>query len=107
MLWLCFIFIFHCLQQILGHGTRDVMALFYIYFSLSSTDIGRRYLRCYGSVLHLFFIVLNRYWETVLEMLWPRFEMIVQTNSQSIRQCDPSRLGDIDVRPHYVSSIII
>ena len=33
--------------------------------------------------------------------------MIVQLNSQSIHECDPSRLGDIDVRPHYVSYVTL
>ncbi|ELT91956.1 hypothetical protein CAPTEDRAFT_183678 [Capitella teleta] len=46
---------------------------------------------------------LEKYWETMLEMLQPRFEGILQLNIQSIRDCDPSRLGVIDVRPHYIT----
>ena len=45
-----------------------------------------------------------RYWETLLEIMWPRFEYLLQMNIQSIRDCDPQRLGQIDVRPHYVST---
>ena len=29
--------------------------------------------------------------------------MILKLNIQSIRDCDPQKLGQIDVRPHYVS----
>ena len=43
-----------------------------------------------------------RYWETLLEMLFPRFEYIVQLNIHNIRECDPQKLGHIDVTPHYV-----
>uniref|UniRef100_A0A3B3Q9E2 Vacuolar protein sorting-associated protein 52 homolog n=1 Tax=Paramormyrops kingsleyae TaxID=1676925 RepID=A0A3B3Q9E2_9TELE len=45
----------------------------------------------------------NRYWEAVLELLWPRFEMILEMNIQSIRDTDPQKLGVLDTRPHYVS----
>ena len=44
----------------------------------------------------------HRYWETLLEMLWPRFTYIVEMNIESIRTTDPQRLGTIDIRPHYV-----
>lgn len=43
-----------------------------------------------------------RYWDTLLEMFYPRFEHLLQMNIQSIRDCEPQRLGHIDVRPHYV-----
>ncbi|CAH1787667.1 unnamed protein product [Owenia fusiformis] len=46
---------------------------------------------------------LDKYWETLLEMLWPRLEMILEMNIQSIRECEPSKLGHIDVRPHYIT----
>jgi len=35
-------------------------------------------------------------------MFYPRFEFILLQNVQSIRECEPQRLGHIDVRPHYV-----
>ncbi|CAG5121308.1 unnamed protein product, partial [Candidula unifasciata] len=44
---------------------------------------------------------LDRYWETILSHLWPRFEYIVTMNIQSVRECEPSKLGHIDNRPHY------
>lgn len=46
--------------------------------------------------------VLLRYWEAVLEMLWPRFELILEMNIHSIRNTDPQKLGVLDTRPHYV-----
>ncbi|XP_013412635.1 vacuolar protein sorting-associated protein 52 homolog isoform X2 [Lingula anatina] len=45
---------------------------------------------------------LDKYWETLLEILWPRFEQILHMNIQSVKDCDPSRLGPIDTRPHYI-----
>lgn len=35
-------------------------------------------------------------------MLWPRFELILEMNVQSVRSTDPQRLGGLDTRPHYV-----
>uniref|UniRef100_A0A4W4E2R5 Vacuolar protein sorting-associated protein 52 homolog n=2 Tax=Electrophorus electricus TaxID=8005 RepID=A0A4W4E2R5_ELEEL len=46
---------------------------------------------------------LDRYWEAVLEMLWPRFELILEMNIQSIRNTDPQKLGVLDTRPHYIT----
>ncbi|XP_016109084.1 vacuolar protein sorting-associated protein 52 homolog [Sinocyclocheilus grahami] len=46
---------------------------------------------------------LDKYWEAVLELLWPRFELILEMNIQSIRNTDPQKLGVLDTRPHYVS----
>ncbi len=48
-----------------------------------------------------------RYWDTLLEIMWPRFEYLLQMNIQSIRDCDPQKLGQIDVRPHYVSVVCL
>lgn len=47
-------------------------------------------------------LCLCRYWEAVLELLWPRFELILEMNIQSIRNTDPQKLGVLDTRPHYV-----
>ena len=51
--------------------------------------------------MHLF--VDSRYWDTVLEMSWPRFTYVVELNVDSVRNTDPQKLGVIDIRPHYVS----
>uniref|UniRef100_A0A8D0LBZ7 Vacuolar protein sorting-associated protein 52 homolog n=1 Tax=Sphenodon punctatus TaxID=8508 RepID=A0A8D0LBZ7_SPHPU len=45
---------------------------------------------------------IDKYWETLLEMLWPRFEHILELNIQSIQNTDPQKLGFLDTRPHYV-----
>uniref|UniRef100_A0A8K9WKV9 Vacuolar protein sorting-associated protein 52 homolog n=1 Tax=Oncorhynchus mykiss TaxID=8022 RepID=A0A8K9WKV9_ONCMY len=44
---------------------------------------------------------LDKYWDAVLELLWPRFELILEMNIQSIRNTDPQKLGVLDTRPHY------
>ncbi|CAN7983927.1 unnamed protein product [Ixodes pacificus] len=46
---------------------------------------------------------LDRYWESLLQFLYPRFEYILRLNIQSIRDCDPQKLGSIDMRPHYIT----
>lgn len=46
---------------------------------------------------------LDKYWEAVLELLWPRFELILEMNIHSIRSTDPQRLGVLDTRPHYIT----
>lgn len=38
----------------------------------------------------------------MLALLWPRFELILEMNVQSVRSTDPQRLGGLDTRPHYV-----
>lgn len=44
----------------------------------------------------------GRYWDTLLDLLWPRFEHILELHIQSIQSTDPQRLGFLDTRPHYV-----
>ncbi|XP_077986713.1 vacuolar protein sorting-associated protein 52 homolog [Glandiceps talaboti] len=46
---------------------------------------------------------LDKYWETLLDMLWPRFQYILELNIHSIRDTDPQKLGTIDMRPHYIT----
>ncbi|KAK2920612.1 hypothetical protein Q8A73_000097 [Channa argus] len=46
---------------------------------------------------------LDKYWEAVLELLWPRFELILEMNIHSIRNTDPHKLGVLDTRPHYIT----
>ena len=48
--------------------------------------------------------MIFRYWDTILEMSWPRFTYVVELNVESVRNTDPQRLGVIDIRPHYVST---
>ncbi|XP_054663648.1 vacuolar protein sorting-associated protein 52 homolog [Grus americana] len=46
---------------------------------------------------------VNKYWDTLLEILWPRFEHILELNIQSIQSTDPQKLGFLDTRPHYIT----
>ncbi|XP_014817212.1 PREDICTED: LOW QUALITY PROTEIN: vacuolar protein sorting-associated protein 52 homolog [Calidris pugnax] len=36
---------------------------------------------------------VDKYWDTLLEILWPRFEHILELNIQSIQSTDPQKLG--------------
>jgi len=46
--------------------------------------------------------VLDKYWDTVNAILWPRFEHVVRMHIHSVMDCDVNHLATIDVRPHYV-----
>lgn len=46
---------------------------------------------------------LDRYWETLLFVLWPKFEHVIELNIHSVRDVDPQKLGHIDNRPHYIT----
>jgi len=46
---------------------------------------------------------LDSYWDSIVEILWPRFELIFQLQIQSIRSIDFDRLINIDSRPHYIT----
>ncbi|XP_010568222.1 PREDICTED: vacuolar protein sorting-associated protein 52 homolog [Haliaeetus leucocephalus] len=45
---------------------------------------------------------VDKYWDTLLDILWPRFKHILELNIQSIQSTDPQKLGFLDTRPHYV-----
>lgn len=51
--------------------------------------------------MHIF-VFAHRYFEKIDSLLWPQFDRILELNVVSIRDCDPSKLGNIDVMPHYV-----
>ncbi|XP_071821891.1 vacuolar protein sorting-associated protein 52 homolog [Apostichopus japonicus] len=46
---------------------------------------------------------LDKYWDTLLEMLFPRFQYILELNIVSIKDTDPQKLGHIDISPHYIT----
>ena len=46
---------------------------------------------------------LDKYWDTLVALFWPRLQRIIQMNVQSVRDCDPQRLKVLDLRPHYVT----
>ncbi|XP_039580852.1 vacuolar protein sorting-associated protein 52 homolog [Passer montanus] len=46
---------------------------------------------------------LDGYWGWLLELLWPRFELILELHIQSVQGTDPQRLGGLDTRPHYIT----
>ncbi|XP_040573609.1 vacuolar protein sorting-associated protein 52 homolog [Lepeophtheirus salmonis] len=46
---------------------------------------------------------MDRYWDTVQGLFWSRLTRVFEMNVQSIRDCDPSRLKLLDLRPHYIT----
>lgn len=45
---------------------------------------------------------LDRYWETLQGIIWPRFEVVFRNNIQSIRECDPTKFSK-ETGPHYIT----
>ncbi|KMQ97520.1 vacuolar protein sorting-associated protein 52-like protein [Lasius niger] len=45
---------------------------------------------------------LDKYWETLTAIIWPRFEIVFQLNIQSIKDCDPFKLNK-ETGPHYIT----
>ncbi|GLV37846.1 Vacuolar protein sorting 52 [Carabus blaptoides fortunei] len=45
---------------------------------------------------------LDRYWEDLQSVIWPRFEQIFRLNIQSIRDCDPTKFNK-EMGPHYIT----
>jgi hypothetical protein len=46
---------------------------------------------------------LNKYWDAIERYLWMRFKYVMNLHIESIRSTDPSKLGSIDTRPHYIT----
>jgi hypothetical protein len=42
--------------------------------------------------------VLDGFYQKVLNMLWPRMELVCKTNIQSVRNCEVDKLGKLDLR---------
>lgn len=45
---------------------------------------------------------LDKYWDHLTKIIWPRFEFIFQLNIQSIKDCDPSKFNK-ETGPHYIT----
>lgn len=45
---------------------------------------------------------LDRYWDTLQSIIWPRFEVVFRSNIQSIRECDPTKFSK-ETGPHYIT----
>lgn len=46
---------------------------------------------------------LDNYWESMIDILWPRFDITFQMQIQSVKTCDPEKLGTCDRTPHYIT----
>ncbi|XP_034181748.1 vacuolar protein sorting 52 [Osmia lignaria lignaria] len=45
---------------------------------------------------------LDKYWDNMTSVIWPRFEYVFQLNIQSIKDCDPLKLTR-ETGPHYIT----
>ncbi|XP_050670065.1 vacuolar protein sorting-associated protein 52 homolog [Leptidea sinapis] len=46
---------------------------------------------------------LDSYWDSLLASLWPRLEYVLKLNIQSVRDCDPAKLANKELGPHYIT----
>lgn len=46
---------------------------------------------------------LDFHWDSLLRIIWPRFELLFQSHIQSVRECDISKIILSDSRPHYIT----
>lgn len=75
---------------------------FYIKLPYSYRVLPKIYLGLKNHIKMSMVFELCRYWDTLLGIMWPRFETILHLNIQSVRDVDPQKFGHIDNRPHYV-----
>jgi len=47
--------------------------------------------------------ILNGFYETILAVLWSRFEIIMRNHINSITVIDTQKFHSLDVRPHYIT----
>ncbi|XP_075992388.1 vacuolar protein sorting 52 [Anticarsia gemmatalis] len=46
---------------------------------------------------------LDSYWDSLQGALWPRLEHVLKLNIQSVRECDPAKLSNKELGPHYIT----
>ncbi|KAJ8726410.1 hypothetical protein PYW07_001108 [Mythimna separata] len=46
---------------------------------------------------------LDSYWDSLQGTLWPRLEYVLKLNIQSVRECDPAKLSNKELGPHYIT----
>lgn len=73
--------------------TYDAIAIF-----LCSHLISRYQMMCHKRAVP----ALDRYWDTLQAMIWPRFEYIFRLNINSIQDCDPLKFNR-ELGPHYIT----
>ncbi|KAJ6649564.1 Vacuolar protein sorting-associated protein 52 like [Pseudolycoriella hygida] len=45
---------------------------------------------------------LDKYWDSLQAAIWPRFEQVFRMNTQSVRECDPTKFSK-ETGPHYIT----
>ncbi|XP_077286591.1 vacuolar protein sorting 52 [Arctopsyche grandis] len=46
---------------------------------------------------------LDRYWDSLQRIIWPRLEYVFKLNIQSVRDCDPTKFVNKEMGPHYIT----
>lgn len=65
---------------------------------------------CAHTVMHYHELMRKRtvgalvgFHNTLLQLLWPRFNYVIALSIHSIRETDPSKLTELDTRPHFIT----
>ncbi|KAJ8687723.1 hypothetical protein QAD02_023517 [Eretmocerus hayati] len=74
-------------------SSYDAIALF-----LCLNLVMRYQLMCHKRVVP----ALDKYWDSINAIIWPRFEYIFRMNIQSIKDCDPMKFPK-ETGPHYIT----
>ncbi|KAL0273486.1 UNVERIFIED_CONTAM: hypothetical protein PYX00_006139 [Menopon gallinae] len=97
----------HLFNQIFGKTLKLLMRALAIYVETSYDSIAlflcahiciRYKILCHKRAVS----ALDTYWESLQTCIWQRFQFIMELNIQSIRDCDPMKLGR-EMGPHYVA----
>ena len=46
---------------------------------------------------------LDKYWDSLHALLWPRLQTVIKLNVQSVKECDPQKMKVTSLQPHYVT----
>ncbi|GBP60900.1 Vacuolar protein sorting-associated protein 52 homolog [Eumeta japonica] len=46
---------------------------------------------------------LDSYWDSLQATFWPRLEYVLKLNIQSVKDCDPAKLSNKELGPHYIT----
>lgn len=47
-------------------------------------------------------LVLDKYWDSLIRFLYPRFDSLVQMHKRSVKNCDCEKFSTVDTMPHPV-----
>ncbi|CAF0734135.1 unnamed protein product [Brachionus calyciflorus] len=81
-------------SETLIQSTHDAIAIFLCINIIQRYEILAKQRQCFPILM---------YYESILEILWQKFDSIMQMHSNSVALVDTHKFSSLDVRPHYIS----